>query len=102
MVIVLFRSRTTDAAGEDYAAMAQEMLERARTMDGFVDFRSYAGDDGERLSVIWWRDEESMAAWRDDARHQLAQKAGRERWYAWFDLEVAHRVRQTTFDRSGG
>jgi heme-degrading monooxygenase HmoA len=99
MVIVLFRSKLTRAAGEDYAAMADEMVERARSMPGFVDFRSYSGDAGERLALVWWEDEESMAAWRDDARHRVAQQAGRDRWYSWFDLEVAHRVRQTQFER---
>jgi heme-degrading monooxygenase HmoA len=82
--------------------MAREMAERARAMPGFVDLRSYRGEDGERLSLIWWEDEGTMAAWRDDARHRLAQRLGREKWYAWFDLEVAHRVRRTASDGSAG
>jgi len=30
MVVTLFRSRLTSQAGDDYSAMASEMLERAR------------------------------------------------------------------------
>ncbi len=92
-VVVLFRSRLTGEDPEGYGAMADEMLARARSMPGFVDFRHYAAEDGERISVIWWESEELMRGWREDARHQLAQRLGRERWYASFEIDVAHVVR---------
>ena len=99
MVVVLFHSRLTGQAGEDYAAMADEMLARARGMPGFVSFRHYEGEGGERLDVIHWRDEASLAAWRDDPRHRAAQKLGRERWYTSFEIEVAQLVREQRFER---
>lgn len=98
-VVVLFRSELTDEAGEDYRTMAEAMLERARSFPGFVAFQSYAGEDGERLSVIWWEDHESLAAWRDDAKHRVAQQLGREKWYQWFRLEVCDRRRASRFER---
>jgi heme-degrading monooxygenase HmoA len=97
-VVVLFRSQLTDAAGDDYATMAAAMLERAKTMPGFVAFRTYRSDEGERLSVIWWEDHETLAAWREDAEHRGAQKLGREKWYAWFRLEVCDRARASGFE----
>lgn len=99
MVLVVFRSRLSARAGRDYEAMAEEMVERARTMPGFVDVRSYAADDGERVTLVWWEDEETMKAWREDARHRVAQQAGRETWYDEYHLEVAHRVRASHFRR---
>ena len=41
MVIVLFRSRLTSAAGDDYAEMATEMVSTAQGMPGFVGVKSY-------------------------------------------------------------
>jgi len=99
-VVVLFRSELGDEAGPDYRATADAMLERARGMPGFVAFRSYAGEDGERLSVIWWESHETLAAWRDDAEHRAAQRLGRDRWYRWFRLEVCDRVRTAGFERA--
>lgn len=99
MMIVLFRSRLTPEAGDDYAAMADEMLARARTMPGFVDFKSFRAPDGERLSVIRWENEAGLRAWADDARHRIAQRLGRERWYASFRLEVASVVREYGFEK---
>ena len=99
MLVVLFRSRLTDNAGADYTDLARELLDYARTRPGFVDFKSFTADDGERLSVVWWRDEETLAAWRADARHRIAQRIGRARWYRYFRMEVARVIRETNFDR---
>jgi heme-degrading monooxygenase HmoA len=99
VVVVIFRSRLTPQAGADYAAMADEILARAHEAPGFVSFHHYEAPDGERLALVHWQDEETMAAWRNDARHRVAQRLGREAWYAWFDLEVAHVVRRYDFER---
>lgn len=97
MIVVLFRSRLRDTAGADYSAMADEMLERARTMAGFVEFKSFTAEDGERLAVIWWENEETLTLWREDVRHRLAQRLGRETWYQNYRIEVAHTVRSRDF-----
>ncbi|HVN87501.1 MAG TPA: antibiotic biosynthesis monooxygenase [Candidatus Binatia bacterium] len=99
MVIVLFRSKLTDAAGDDYQAMAEEMLDRARTMPGFVDFKTYAAADGERISVIHWESLETLRPWTDDVRHVMAQRLGRQKWYEYFRVEVAEIARSYGFDR---
>ena len=98
MVVVLFRSMLTDQAGTDYATMAEEMLERARTMPGFVDFKSFQAEDGERLSVIRWQSQDTLRAWSDDLRHVVAQRLGRDKWYRYFRVEVAEVVRAYGFD----
>ncbi len=99
MIVVLFRSRLTALAGADYSEMAAEMLETAKTMPGFVDFKTFKADDGERVSIVWWQDEETMAAWRTHARHRVAQKSGREKWYEYYKIEVAEVLRASAFER---
>jgi heme-degrading monooxygenase HmoA len=46
MVVVVFRSRLTAEAGDDYSQMAEEMLATAQDMPGFVEFKSFKSDDG--------------------------------------------------------
>ncbi len=99
MVVVVFRSRLTAEAGDDYSEMASEMLSTAREMPGFVEFKSFKSDDGERVSLVYWQDHETMAAWRNHPRHRIAQSNGRSKWYAEFRLEVADIVRDTKFSR---
>jgi heme-degrading monooxygenase HmoA len=99
MVVVVFRSRLTAEAGDDYSEMAGEMLATAKEMPGFVEFKSFKADDGERLSLVYWQDHETMAGWRNHPRHRIAQSTGRAKLYAYFRLEVADIVRESKFDR---
>ena len=98
MIVVLFRSKLVDAPG-GYDAMADEMDALARTMPGFIDVKSFKADDGERLTVVWWENEETLTAWREQARHRVAQRTGRERWYEDYKMDVAEVVRSKTFTR---
>jgi heme-degrading monooxygenase HmoA len=98
MLVVLFRSRLVPQP-DGYAEMAQEMLETAKSMPGFVDVTAFTAADGERLTLVWWQDEDTLRAWRTHARHLVAQKTGRERWYESYTLEVAEIVRSKQFRR---
>ena len=98
MLVVLFRSKLVPEP-DGYAEMAQEMLAAATSMPGFVDVKAFTAADGERLTVVWWQDEDTLRAWRTHARHLVAQKAGRERWYEYYTLEVAEITRSRQFTR---
>jgi len=99
LLVILFRSKLTSQAGADYDSMNTEMQSLVRQNPGFIDVKSYKSDDGERLTVVWWRDEESLRQWRDDVRHRLAQDTGRQKWYEYYKMEVAKVERQTCFER---
>jgi len=99
MIVILFRSRLTAAAGDDYRAMDEEISALARAADGFEGVKSFRADDGERLTIVWWRDAESLARWRNAPRHRAAQETGRARWYEYYDMEVAEVVRESHFAR---
>jgi heme-degrading monooxygenase HmoA len=68
-------------------------------MPGFVDVKSFKADDGERLTVVWWENEETLRAWREHARHRIAQRTGRERWYEYYKMDVAEVIRTSQFER---
>ncbi len=97
--IILFRSKLTDQAGEDYQAMNEELAALVRENPGFVDVKSYTAQDGERLTVVWWRDEKSLADWRNLMRHREAQNTGRAKWYQYYKIEVASITRSKSFER---
>jgi heme-degrading monooxygenase HmoA len=98
-LIILFRSKLTGEAGEDYQAMNAELETLVRQNPGFIDVKCYTAPDGERLTVVWWRDEQSLAEWRNLARHREAQSTGRQRWYEYYNMEVASVVRSRSFER---
>ncbi|MFL6300702.1 MAG: antibiotic biosynthesis monooxygenase family protein [Terriglobales bacterium] len=98
MLVILFRSKLTSSI-DGYEELAEEMVELGKAMPGFVEFKSFKAEDGERLSVAWWKDQETLAAWRTNTRHQFAQQMGRERFYEYFNIEVAEIVRSKQFRR---
>jgi heme-degrading monooxygenase HmoA len=99
MLVILFRSRLTPEAGADYQSMGERMLEHARNQPGFVDYKEYTSEDGERLTVVRWRDEATLEQWRNDAEHRAAKGRGRERWYERYHIEVAKVFHEARFDR---
>ncbi len=99
MLIILFRSKLTAQAGEDYQDTNAEMESLVRQNPGFIDVKSYKSEDGERLTAVWWKDKESLREWRELARHREAQNTGREKWYQYYEMEVATVERTSSFER---
>jgi heme-degrading monooxygenase HmoA len=99
MVVIVFRSRLSAEADDDYSEMAAEMLATAQEMPGFVEFKSFKADDGERVSLVYWQDHDTMAAWRNHPRHRIAQSSGRSKWYSSYRIEIADIARQNHFER---
>lgn len=97
MIVVIFRSRLRDDAGPEYGPLAERMLALARSMPGFVSFRHYEAEDGERVSIVEFESEATLAAWRDHPEHLDAQKRGRKQFYAEYHIQVLTPVRANEF-----
>lgn len=72
---------------DGYADTAERMLALASRQDGFLGVDS--ARSGVGLTVSYWRDLASIAAWRSDAEHAEARRRGREEWYADFHVRIA-------------
>jgi heme-degrading monooxygenase HmoA len=92
-VVTVFRSRLRPDAEPAYGLLAAEMESAARAMPGFVDFKTFVAEDGERASVVTFASPETHRAWRDDRRHLEAQRRGRAELYAEYSIQVGESVR---------
>ena len=101
-IVTVFRSRVRRDGAREYAATAPEILELALGMPGLVDVKSFAADDGEHVTIATFADEESQRAWREHAEHRRAQRAGRDRFYAEYTIQVCDTVRARTFAADDG
>ena len=87
-------------AGDDgYAQTSEEMARLAAEQPGFLGMESVRNDDGLGITVAYWRDLESIRAWREHADHKMAQQAGRERWYRAYRVRICKVEREYGFDR---
>ncbi|MDT3396455.1 antibiotic biosynthesis monooxygenase [Streptomyces sp. B1866] len=86
--VVVFTSVRTP--GDDgYGKRAEEMLKLAAEQPGFLGVDSARDPGGLGITVSYWRDEESIAGWREHTEHTLTRAYGRERWYKSFTVHVA-------------
>lgn len=92
MFIVIFRARIREFDPE-YAEVAARMRKLALDEFGCIDFHAVAEGEYE-IAVSYWPSEEAIRAWKDHPEHRLAQRAGRERWYASYTVEVARITRE--------
>jgi len=97
---VLFTSRTGEDT-EGYGEMADRMVELATEQPGYLGIESARGPDGLGITISYWESEDAIAAWKRNAEHRVAQRSGRARWYAAFELRIARVERAYGFERAG-
>jgi heme-degrading monooxygenase HmoA len=100
--LTVFRSRLRDDAPERYFDLAGELHERATGFAGFVEFKQFVADDGERVTLVTFDSAEHEAAWRDDAAHRAAQQEGRDAFYSEYDVAVCEVQRRHRWHRHSG
>jgi len=82
----------TSTLGKDdagYGAMGDALVELAQDQPGYLGIETTRGADGLGITVSYWKDEASILAWKNQAKHLMAQRAGIERWYEHYELRVA-------------
>ncbi|MEQ8439655.1 MAG: DUF952 domain-containing protein [Ilumatobacter fluminis] len=96
---VIFTNRRTDHDETGYTAMADEMERLAGEQPGYLGIESVRATDGAGITVSYWVDHESAAAWKLEAEHLAAQRLGRERWYDAYRVRIATVEREYAFVR---
>jgi heme-degrading monooxygenase HmoA len=86
--ITVFRSRLRPEAVEEYGPLAERMDALAETMPGFVERKAFVAEDGERLTLVTFASRAEQQAWRDHPEHRAAQRAGVERLYSEYRIQV--------------
>jgi heme-degrading monooxygenase HmoA len=85
-VAVIFTSTRTDG-DHGYDAMSEAMYALASEQPGFLGVES--AREGVGITVSYWKDHEAARAWKQVAAHLVAQRRGREVWYADYRVRVA-------------
>lgn len=101
-IVTVFRSRLRPGAVDEYLPTAAAVLDLALDAPGLVDVKSFAAEDGEHVTIATFADAASQRAWREDAEHRVAQRTGRDRFYAEYTLQVCEAVRTRSFSTADG
>ncbi|WP_225783775.1 antibiotic biosynthesis monooxygenase [Xenophilus sp. Marseille-Q4582] len=94
---VIFTSLRTEG-DQGYAAMAERMAALAAQQPGYLGAES--AREGVGITVSYWRDLESIRAWKAHSEHLLAQQTGRSQWYADYRVRIARVERDYSLETS--
>jgi heme-degrading monooxygenase HmoA len=92
MYVVIFRARIRSFDTE-YSRVAARMRDLALREFGCLEFHAVT-EGHDEVALSYWPTEESIKAWKAHPEHVLAQKAGRERWYESYSVQVAEVTRE--------
>lgn len=82
---VIFTSKLANTIG--YSQMALQMEELAQKQAGFMGMDSAREEVG--ITVSYWKDLESIQAWKQNVDHLNAQKLGKKNWYESYSVRIA-------------
>ncbi len=84
---VIFTSKL-DLSKAGYEEMASKINALVQKQEGFLKMESVHNNDGQGITVCYWRTIEDVKRWKEETLHKQAQQQGKDGWY----LEYAVRV----------
>lgn len=93
--VIFVSIHTGDLVG--YAEANQRMEELVADQPGYLGMDSARSCLG--VTVSYWTDEASIAAWRDHLEHAAIREQGRDQWYERYTVRVARVERAYDWSR---
>lgn len=69
--------------------MATKMVGLAKKQPGFLGIESIRSESGKGITLSYWKNLESIRAWKHLPEHQAAQALGKSQWYEAYSIEIA-------------
>jgi heme-degrading monooxygenase HmoA len=95
MIAVIFEVFPAEGKRHDYFDFAERLRGELDKIEGFISIERFqsVSDPGKVLSLSFWKDEKSVAVWRNLDLHRNAQAAGRQSIFRDYRLRVANVLR---------
>ena len=103
MIAVIFEFTPAPGRKQEYLDLAAALKPEVERIDGFISIERFESitSPGRFVSLSFWRDEESLRAWRNVAQHRKAQAKGRGGIFSGYRLRVAGVVRDYSHAERG-
>lgn len=89
----------SDDGYAETAALMVEMAERQPGHLGHESVRDSSAPGRPGITISYWRDLDSIRAWKQVMEHAVAQGRGRRDWYAAYKTRIARVERDYGFER---
>lgn len=94
---VIFTSQRTEQDLEGYGKMSEKMVKLASKQPGFIHVESARDSNGYGITVSYWESLEAIQKWKENTKHQTAQRLGKETWYAEYKVRICKVEREYSF-----
>jgi heme-degrading monooxygenase HmoA len=103
VIAVIFEVWPAEGRAAEYFDLAAALKAELQNIDGFISIERFESltTKGKYLSLSFWRDEDSVRAWRNVEAHRAAQAKGRGGVFADYRLRVAAVIRDYGLDQRG-
>ena len=103
MVVVVFRFHVNPQANlEELGVLIQKMGALVSEMPGFLAVKDFSAQDGEVVVIAEFDSLESIDAWKAHPEHVIAQRRGREQFFADYRIQVCNLIRTLEFTAESG
>ena len=92
MYAVIFRAKI-DKIDKQYTQIAERMRQLAFEKYGCIEFTSVT-ENNEEISISYWKTQEQIKNWKEDAEHIVAQEFGKTKWYKSYKVQVIEILRE--------
>ena len=91
MIAVIFEAIPAPGKWDEYLDIAVGLKPELSKIEGFISIERFQSISNPEkvLSLSFWKDEESIAEWRNVELHRMAQQAGRKAVFDDYRLRVA-------------
>ena len=95
MIAVIFEAFPAKGKWDQYFDIASNLKPQLSKIDGFISIERFQSVENfeKVLSLSFWKDEESIATWRNHELHRMAQKEGRNSIFNDYRIRIANVVR---------
>ena len=95
MIAVIFEAFPGQGKWDEYLDIAASLRPELSKIEGFISIERFQSitNPEKVLSLSFWKDEASIAQWRNIELHRHAQQAGRNAIFNDYRLRVANVVR---------
>jgi heme-degrading monooxygenase HmoA len=100
MIAVIFEFTPLPGRFPDYMDLVGQLKPELDKAEGFISLERFESisTPGKFVSLQFWRDEASVAKWRNVQKHREAQKKGRRGIFASYRLRIASVIRDYGMD----
>src|SRR3954471_20305798 len=101
MIAVIFEFTPKEGKFSEYMDVVGTLRADLDKAEGFISLERFESvtNKGRFLSLQFWRDEESVAKWRNLQKHREAQVKGRATIFSAYRLRIASVIRDYEMDK---